>query len=81
MAHGGAPPVGGGGPVVDVGSEYGLTEADITSGVMRRDYLTNHGGGGIDPGQSEHEADTEKSREKADPLVVIFKSRSPTGEK
>ena len=25
VAHGGAPPVGGGGPVVDVGTEDGLT--------------------------------------------------------
>ena len=44
------------------------------------DYLTNNRGGGIDPGQPEHEADAEKSRQKADPLVVILERWPPTEE-
>ena len=41
-------------------------------------HLTNNRGGGVDPGQAEHEADTEERRQKADPLVVILEGWSPT---
>ena len=41
-------------------------------------HLTNNRSGGVDPGQAEHEADTEERRQKADPLVVILEGWSPT---
>ena len=43
-------------------------------------HLTNNRSGGVDPGQAEHEADTEERRQKADPLVVILEGWSPTKE-
>ena len=49
-------------PVVDVGKE---------------DDLADHGGQGVDPGHSKHQAKAQEGRDQGNPLVVIFKRWPP----